>query len=72
VVRNPGGEEQRSLEVAHIFMLGTTYSEPMGAYYLLPDGSKRPIYMCSYGMGIERTVAAYVETYFKENERDQV
>ena len=72
VIRDPGGAERQSLEVAHIFMLGTSYSEPMEAFYVASDGSKLPIYMCSYGMGIERTVAAYVETYFKATEKDQV
>ena len=71
-IRDPGGSERRSMEVAHIFMLGTFYSEPMGAYYVAPDGRRLPVYMCSFGMGIERSVAAYVEHYFRAGEKDQV
>jgi len=55
------GNSQSSLELAHIFMLGTGYSEAMGAYYVDKKNKKVPIYMCSFGMGIERTAAAYIE-----------
>lgn len=64
-VMDPSGTEHASLEVAHIFMLGTSYSEAAGARYTDAAGKSRPIYMCSFGMGVERTVAAYIETYLK-------
>lgn len=51
----------RSIELGHIFKLGTKYSEAMGATYLDDDGAEKPIVMGSYGIGIERILAAAVE-----------
>jgi len=52
----------KTIEVGHIFKLGTKYSEVMGAEVLDQNGSKRPIVMGSYGIGIERSMAGVVET----------
>ncbi len=52
----------RVIEVGHIFKLGTTYSEPLGAVVLDPEGKERPIVMGSYGIGVGRNVAAAVES----------
>ncbi|MDQ7038770.1 MAG: proline--tRNA ligase [Aquificota bacterium] len=49
------------LEVGHIFLLGTRYSEPMKAYYTDPEGKERPIVMGCYGIGVSRVMAAIVE-----------
>lgn len=68
-VIDPGGTEHPSLEVAHIFMLGTSYSEAAGARYVDAESKSRLVYMCSFGMGIERTVAAYIETYLAPRTR---
>jgi prolyl-tRNA synthetase len=51
----------KGIEVGHIFKLGTSYSEAMGAYVQDPQGNTRPIVMGSYGIGLERTMAAVVE-----------
>ncbi len=51
----------RAVEVGHIFKLGTKYSDSMGARVLLADGSEVPIVMGSYGIGVERLIAAAVE-----------
>ncbi len=53
----------RAIECGHIFKLGTKYSEPLGAMVLDQNGKSRPIYMGSYGIGLERNLAAIVETY---------
>jgi len=53
----------RAIECAHIFKLGTQYSEALGALVLDENGKTRPIYMGSYGIGLERNLAAVVETY---------
>ncbi len=53
----------RAIECGHIFKLGTKYSEPLGAMVLDENGKTRPIYMGSYGIGLERNLAAIVETY---------
>jgi prolyl-tRNA synthetase len=53
----------RALEVGHIFKLGTKYSVSMRANVLLADGSQAPIVMGSYGIGVERILAAAVELH---------
>jgi len=52
----------KALEVGHIFKLGTKYSESMGASVLKADGKSVPIVMGSYGIGLERIMAAVIET----------
>ena len=51
----------RGIEVGHVFMLGTKYSEKMGATYLDAEGQSQPAIMGCYGIGISRTAAAAVE-----------
>ncbi len=51
----------KALEVGHIFKLGTKYSEAMGARVLNADGKPVPIVMGSYGIGVERILAAAIE-----------
>ncbi len=51
----------KSIEVGHIFKLGTRYSEALGARVLDEAGDPTHIVMGSYGIGIERTMAAVVE-----------
>ena len=51
----------KAVEIGHIFKLGTKYSDSMGARVLLADGSEVPIVMGSYGIGVERLIAAAVE-----------
>jgi prolyl-tRNA synthetase len=53
----------KSLEVGHIFKLGTKYSESMGARVLDEAGREVPIVMGSYGIGIERILAGAVELH---------
>ncbi|HEY6625843.1 MAG TPA: proline--tRNA ligase [Ignavibacteriaceae bacterium] len=50
-----------AIELGHIFKLGTKYSESMGANYLDEKGEEHPIVMGSYGIGVERIMACYVE-----------
>ncbi|HET7153478.1 MAG TPA: proline--tRNA ligase [Candidatus Kapabacteria bacterium] len=51
----------RAIEVGHIFKLGTKYSEALGAKFLDADGAEKPIIMGSYGIGLERIMASYIE-----------
>jgi prolyl-tRNA synthetase len=51
----------KTIEVGHIFKLGTRYSEAFGASVLDENGKSQTIVMGSYGIGIERTMAAVVE-----------
>lgn len=50
-----------AIEVGHIFKLGTFYAEPLGLSVLDKDGKSAPIFMGSYGIGVERNMAAAVE-----------
>lgn len=51
----------KGMEIGHIFKLGTKYSASMGATVLTQDGKEVPIVMGSYGIGVERIMAAAVE-----------
>lgn len=51
----------KSIEVGNIFPLGTMYSEKMKAFYTDKDGTKKPIWFGSYGIGPTRVMGAYVE-----------
>jgi prolyl-tRNA synthetase len=53
----------KALEIGHIFKLGTKYSVSMKANVLLADGKETPIVMGSYGIGVERVMAAAVELH---------
>ena len=58
------GEKLRvinAIELGHIFKLGTKYAESMKAFYLDNKGKERPIFMGSYGIGVERIIAASIE-----------
>ena len=54
-------EKRRGIEVGHVFMLGTKYSETLRATYLDAEGRERPISMGCYGIGVGRTLAAAIE-----------
>jgi len=54
-------KKYRGIEVGHIFMLGTKYSEAMGACFLDREGKERPFIMGCFGIGIGRTAAAAIE-----------
>lgn len=51
----------KAIEVGHIFKLGTKYAETLDAKFLDAEGRENVIIMGSYGIGVERTVAAYIE-----------
>ncbi len=57
----------KALEVGHIFKLGTKYSESMRATVLDAEGKQVPIVMGSYGIGVERIMAAAIELHHDEN-----
>ena len=52
---------KRGIEVGHIFILGTKYSEAMKAVYLDNNGKENLMTMGCYGIGVGRTAAASVE-----------
>lgn len=56
-------ETKKSIELGHIFQLGTKYTEAMNAKYIDQEGNEKLLYMGCYGIGVSRTVA----TIYEEN-----
>lgn len=54
-------KEIRTMELGHIFQLGTRYSEMMNGKFIRKDGKEQLYYMGCYGIGVSRTVAALYE-----------
>jgi prolyl-tRNA synthetase len=50
-----------AIELGHIFKLGTKYSDALHITYLDETGHAQPVIMGSYGIGIERIIACYIE-----------
>lgn len=59
-------EMRACIENGHIFQLGTTYTQAQGALFAAEDGTRAPIEMGCYGIGIGRLLATIVETHFDE------
>jgi len=57
----------KTIEIGHIFKLGTKYSVAMGASVQDEKGASVPIVMGSYGIGLERNLAAIVEANHDAN-----
>lgn len=55
-----------SIELGHVFKLGTIYSKAMNAMYLDKKGERKPIVMGCYGIGMTRILAAAVEQHHDE------
>ncbi len=51
----------RGIEVGHVFMLGTRYSESMKCTYLDEQGKAQPLVMGCYGIGVTRLLGAAIE-----------
>ena len=58
---------QRAIEVGHVFMLGTKYSQALGALYLDEAGAQKPAVMGCYGIGVTRTMQAVIEQNFDKD-----
>lgn len=56
-----------AIELGHIFKLGTKYSDSMGALFTDEKGDEHPIIMGSYGIGVERVMACYIEQNHDSN-----
>ena len=60
--RNDGTlKTAKGIEVGHVFMLGTKYSQAMKATFLDAQGQEQLAVMGCYGIGVSRTAAASVE-----------
>lgn len=51
----------KGIEVGHTFHLGTFYSEALSATFSDTDGTLKPPFMGSYGLGVTRIIGASVE-----------
>ena len=56
-----------SIEVGHIFKLGTYYTKTMGANFLDKNGKAQPVIMGSYGIGVTRVLSAVIEQHLTKN-----
>ena len=63
-------KEIRTMELGHIFQLGTKYSETMNGYFVDSEGNQSPYYMGCYGIGVSRTVAALYEQNLIKDKND--
>lgn len=54
---------RKGIEVGQVFMLGTKYSEAMGATVTDKNGKNIPMEMGCYGIGVTRVVAAAIEQH---------
>jgi prolyl-tRNA synthetase len=52
---------KRTMEVGHIFKLGTRYTQSLNAKFLDKNGKEQPIIMGCYGIGVNRVLAAIIE-----------
>ncbi len=53
--------KNNTIEVGHIFRLGSKYSEAFNLYFRDRKGGKKPVLMGCYGIGVGRLIAAIVE-----------
>lgn len=59
-------KSSKGVEVGNIFQLGTRYSEAMDCYYQDESGTRKPVIMGSYGIGVGRLLACLAEEYHDE------
>lgn len=55
-----------SAEVGNIFKFGTEKAQTMGITFTSEDGTQRPVYLASYGVGITRAMGVIVEKFADE------
>lgn len=58
---------KKGIEIGNIFKLGTKYSESLNFTFADENNQLHPVVMGSYGIGIARVLAAYVEQNHDEN-----
>ncbi|MEW6101629.1 MAG: proline--tRNA ligase [Candidatus Omnitrophota bacterium] len=66
---NSALDKINTIEVGHVFKLGTKYSLSMGANFLNDKGESKPIIMGCYGIGVSRLISAIIE---QNNDKDGI
>lgn len=56
-------KETKSIEIGNIFNFGSAYSEKMNVFATDKDGTRKPIYLASYGIGVTRMIGTLVELF---------
>jgi prolyl-tRNA synthetase len=56
-------EKVKAAEVGNIFNFGTGKSEQLGLYFTDEDGSEKPAYLGSYGIGVTRLIGVIAEHF---------
>jgi len=59
-------KEIKAVEVGNIFTLGTKFSEPLSLTFTDEDGSVKPVFMGSYGIGPSRLMGLLAEHFADE------
>jgi len=60
-------EKVNTIEVGHVFQLGTKYSSILGANFVDSTGKENPVIMGCYGIGVSRLVAAIIEQNYDKS-----
>jgi prolyl-tRNA synthetase len=58
---------RHAIEIGHVFKLGTKYSDALSARFLDQTEQLKPIIMGCYGIGVNRIIAALIETCHDES-----
>lgn len=56
-------QSAKAAEVGNIFTLKTKYSAPLGLEFMDQDGTRKPVLMGCYGIGISRVMGVIAEKY---------
>lgn len=62
-----GLEKQNTIEIGHIFQLGTKYSLSLGAKFIDDKGALSPVIMGCYGIGVSRLIQTIVAQNYDAN-----
>jgi prolyl-tRNA synthetase len=57
---------KKAIEIGHVFKLGTKYSHSLKATFLDNDGKPKELIMGCYGIGLNRIMAAAIESHHDE------
>ncbi len=60
-------ELKKAAEVGNIFTFGTKKCEQLGLSFIDQDGTKKPVFLGSYGIGISRLMGVVAEVFSDQN-----